>query len=142
MPLMSEEPSGQVLLVEDDQSLCNLISHELGRVGLTVTSTDSSVDAIMKLQRNRYSVLLLDIMLSGSSGLYVVDALKDIPAHERPRVVVITGATGNILSIIDRTVVKAVFFKPLDVGSLSAYVNALARRKAVAHPDRGVFRID
>jgi ActR/RegA family two-component response regulator len=64
-------------------------------------------------------------MLSGSSGLYVVDALRDLPAYERPRVVIITGAHGNILTNIDRTVVKAVFFKPLDVGSFAAYVKSL-----------------
>src|SRR5713101_10047731 len=111
--MASEDKSQHVLLVDDDSSLCNLISLALERLGLEVACTDSSVDAILKLQRRRYSVLLLDIMLNGSSGLYVVDALKDIPTYDRPRVVVITGATGNILSTVDRSVVKAVFFKPL-----------------------------
>jgi DNA-binding response OmpR family regulator len=132
----------QVLLVEDDASLCDLITLGLERVGLHLTCTDSSVDAIMKLQRNRYEVMLLDIMLSGTSGLYVIDALRDLREHERPQVVVITGAHGNILSTVDRTIVKAVFFKPLDIGSLAVYVKSLAGRKSEAHPDRGVLRVD
>jgi len=115
----------RILLVEDDTSLSDLLQLELRRAGLAVTSTDSSVDAIMKLQREKFSVLLLDIMLSGSSGLYVVDALRDLPTYQRPRVVIITGARGNILTTIDRTVVKAVFFKPLDIGSFAAYVKSL-----------------
>lgn len=115
-----------VLLVEDDRSLANLIVRGLETEDLDVTTTDSSIDAIMRLQRTRFDVLLLDIMLNGSSGIYVVDALRDLPAEERPRVVIITGARGNILTNIDRTIVKAVVFKPLDVSSLSAYVRALA----------------
>jgi DNA-binding response OmpR family regulator len=136
---MSEQ---NILLVDDDASLCHLITHEMERIGLHVTCTDSSVDAILKLQRTRYGVMLLDIMLSGSSGLYVIDALRDLAPHDRPHVVVITGVHGSILSTVDRTVVKAVFFKPLDLGSLGAYVKSLAGRKSEAHPDRGVLSVD
>jgi CheY-like chemotaxis protein len=118
--------SVNVLVVDDDASLCHLIAHEFERNGISVTSTDSSVDAILKLQQKRYAVMLLDIMLNGSSGLYVVDALRDSPVHDRPRVVVITGVHSNILSTIDRGVVKAVFFKPLDVHALANYVKSIA----------------
>lgn len=122
---MSEENPQQVLLVDDDASLCHLISLELGRIGIRVTCTDSSIDAIMKLRERHYKVVLLDIMLMGSSGLYVVDALRDIPAFERPRVAIITGARAAILTNIDRNVAKAVFFKPLEVPLLAAYVKAM-----------------
>lgn len=116
-----------VLVVEDDASLCHLIEHEFERQGLAVTVTDSSVDAILKLQESRYSVLLLDIMLNGSSGLYVVNALRDAPPHERPRVIVMTGLHSNVLSTVDRSIVRAVFFKPLDIAPLATYVKSLAR---------------
>lgn len=125
---MSDEPN-EVLLVEDDLSLCNLISLELERVGIAVTCTDSSVDAIMKMQRGDFGVVLLDIMLSGSSGLYVVDAIRDIPQYHRPSVVIITGARSNVLTNIDRNVVRAVFFKPLDTPSLAAYVKAITTQR-------------
>lgn len=125
---MSREMNGEkrVLLVEDDTSLCSLIDLALSRVELDVTCVDSSVDAIMKIQRGRYAVILLDIMLSGSSGLYVLDALRDLPQFERPRVVIITSARGSILTNIDRNLVDAVFFKPLEMVSLSAYLKSLA----------------
>lgn len=116
-----------VLVVEDDTSLSNLIAHEFDRRGVEVTTTDSSVDAIIKLQESSYSVLLLDIMLNGSSGLYVVDALRDRPVYDRPRVVVITGVHSDILTKIDRSIVRAVFFKPLDVAALADYVKSMAR---------------
>ena len=114
-----------VLVVEDDLSLCNLISHSLHGAGLSVECTDSSVDAILKIQRHSFEVIVLDVMLGGTSGLYVVDAIRDIPVPDRPKVVIITGARGNILSTIDRNVVKAVLFKPLDVGSLAAFVRSM-----------------
>ena len=115
-----------VLVVEDDTSLANLISHELERLGMTVTCTDSSVDAIMLIQRDRYSAVLLDIMLSGTSGLYVVDAVRDIPSHDRPKIVVMTGAKSTFLTNLDRALVRAVIFKPLDVAALATYVKSLS----------------
>lgn len=124
---MSLEANGNaVLLVEDDSSLCDLITLDLERAGLTVACTDSAVDAILRMQKERYAVLLLDIMLNGTSGFYVVDALRDIPPHQRPRVVIITGARSQVLTNIDRGVVKAVFFKPLETPSLAAYVSSIA----------------
>ena len=124
--MTDETNETRVLLVEDDSSLSHLIQLELQRRGVEVSCTDSSIDAIMRLEREHYDVMLLDIMLSGTSGLYVVDALKDIPSYERPRVVVITGARGNVLANIDRSIVKAIFFKPLDLPSLAAYVKSLS----------------
>jgi DNA-binding response OmpR family regulator len=114
-----------VLIVEDDTSLANLISHALQRQGMSATCTDSTVDAIMRLQRKRYDAILLDVMLAGTSGLYVVEAVRDLPAFERPKIVVITGARGNILANLDRSLVKSVIFKPLDVNAVASYVRAL-----------------
>ena len=116
-----------VLVVEDDTSLAHLITHELERLGMTVRCTDSSVDAIMLIQRDHYAAVLLDIMLSGTSGLYVVDAIRDIPSHDRPKIVVITGAKSTFLTNLDRGLVRAVIFKPLDVAALAAYIKSLTR---------------
>jgi DNA-binding response OmpR family regulator len=119
--------AARVLVVEDDRSLAHLITHELERLGMTATCTDSSVDAIMLIQRDRYDAVLLDIMLSGTSGLYVVDAIRDIPSHDRPKIVVITGAKSTFLTNLDRSLVRAVIFKPLDAGALAAFMKSLTR---------------
>jgi DNA-binding response OmpR family regulator len=126
----TEDNSPQVLVVDDDASLCHLITLELGRIGIDVTCTDSSIDAIMKLRTGHFKVVLLDIMLKGSSGLYVVDALRDIPSYERPQVVIITGARATILTNIDRSIAKTVFFKPLEMKSLAVYVKAIMTNAA------------
>jgi DNA-binding response OmpR family regulator len=117
--------AASVLIVEDDTSLAHLITHEMERLGMTASCTDSSVDAIMLIQRERYDAVLLDIMLSGTSGLYVVDAVRDIAAPARPKILVMTGAKSTFLTNLDRSLVRAVVFKPLDVQALAAYVKAL-----------------
>ena len=119
-----------ILLVEDDHSLCNLITRALTREGMAVECTDSSVDAIMKLHAGAFDAVLLDIMLGGSSGMYVVDAIRDIPTAERPKVVIITAARGNILANVDRSIVKSVMFKPLDVTAVAVYLKSLVRETA------------
>ena len=128
------DETSRILLVEDDTSLANLISHALEREGMNVSTAESSVDAILCLQKDRYEVVLLDIMLKGTSGLYVIDAVRDIRSYERPKIVIITGARSSLLSNIDRSLVKAVLFKPLDVPALTAYVKAVAT-SIIASPD-------
>jgi len=125
-----EMGSRNVLIVEDDNSLSNLIAHTFERAGMTVTCADSSVDAILKIEQGNFNVIVLDVMLGGTSGLYVVDALRDIPEDVRPKVIIITAARGNILANLDRTIVKAVLFKPLDVPSLAAFADAVGRGPA------------
>jgi DNA-binding response OmpR family regulator len=124
-----------VLIVEDDTSLAHLITHELQRQGMSVTITDSTVEAIMHLQRSRFDAILLDVMLAGTSGLYVAEAIRDLPTYERPKVVVITGARSSVLTNLDRAIVKAVLFKPLDVTALAAFLKSLVRMQAVAQED-------
>jgi two-component system, OmpR family, response regulator len=124
-----------VLIVEDDTSLANLIAHQLHRHGMTASTTDSTVDAIMRLQRMRFDAILLDVMLAGTSGLYVVEAVRDLPAYERPKVVIITGARSNLLTNLDRSLVRAVIFKPLDVTALASFVRSLVRVPATAHEE-------
>jgi DNA-binding response OmpR family regulator len=124
-----------VLIVEDDTSLANLIARQLERAGLRASCTDSTVEAIMRIQRMRFEAILLDVMLAGTSGLYVVEALRDIPSDERPKVIVITGARGSVLANLDRSIVKSVMFKPLDVKALAIYVRSLIGVTAASHEE-------
>lgn len=123
-----------VLLVEDDLSLAQTIVAAIQAATLPIEHCSTGEVAIELLKAKRYSVLIVDLILpAGISGVYVVNALRHLPAAERPSVMMITGAGPENLRGVDRQLVSAVMFKPLDVPFfaqmvVTAYRNAVLRR--------------
>lgn len=70
--------AGSILIVEDDPSMVKLIKEILKDEPLETHSTSSGEKAIELIKENRYSLIILDIALSGQlSGWDVVKRLKD-----------------------------------------------------------------
>lgn len=113
------------LIVEDDLALARLLGHAMGRKGINAICVATAEEATVELAQKRVDFALIDITLPGSSGLYVIEAIRQVPKEQRPAVILVTGTRASILDKIDRAIVKAVFFKPLDVTALVAFVAAL-----------------
>jgi DNA-binding response OmpR family regulator len=120
-------PTLPVLIVEDDASLGRTLRAALGS-DLESTCVDNAEDAMFKLGERRYSVIVLDVMLKASSGLYVIDFVRSLPESQRPSVLVVTGAKSQILGNVDRGIVRAILFKPVDLEPFAALVRVMAVR--------------
>jgi len=71
---MNEEPA-HLLVVDDDQRLCQLLTRYLAAEGFLVTVAGDAEEARGKLQSFFFDLLILDIMLPGISGL---DLTRDL----------------------------------------------------------------
>lgn len=114
------------LVVEDDLSLGKLLCHTLHAAGIETISVSTAEEAAVELARAKVDYAVIDVTLPGTSGLYVIEAVRQLEKQQRPAVVLITATRSNILDKIDRAVVKAVMFKPLNVPALVAFVAAIA----------------
>jgi DNA-binding response OmpR family regulator len=115
----------RALVVEDDLALGKLLCHSLNKAGITTMSVSTAEEASVELAATPIDYALIDVTLPGTSGLYVIEAIRQLEKARRPAVILITATRANILDKIDRTVVKAVLFKPLNVTALVAFVAAL-----------------
>jgi len=124
-----------VLIVEDDRVLLYLLVHSLHEVDLTTDVAGDVVEAKRLLARHAYAVLVLDLVLPDGSG---VDVLEFIKAEKLApmNIVVITAAEAFLLARIDRSLVKTIMFKPLDVAHFVASVRALIRDEHGQVPQR------
>ena len=114
----------RILVIEDDLSLGRLICGAFQSAGVEAVCEPTAETAIVALANETFDVALVDIVLPGTSGFYVIDAIRTLPPARRPDVIVTTGADPVKLTAIDRSVVKAILFKPLDIPSLVAFVTA------------------
>jgi two-component system OmpR family response regulator len=139
--ILADEPGGappggpRVLLVEDDLDMSVDIEAELRLHGCAVDVAGDGAVAAMMLDRQVYSLLIIDRMLPGLDGLTIVEALR---ARRSTMPVLVLSA----LSAIDDRVrgLKAggddYLTKPFAFAELIARVEALLRRPTESRETR------
>jgi len=65
-----------ILLVEDDEKSRNLFKDLLEVKGYQVLDTDKGKDALLLLQSNKPSLVLMDILLPDTNGLEIIKLIK------------------------------------------------------------------
>lgn len=66
----------KILVVDDEEDICEILQYNLTQAGYIVDTAQSSEEALYKL-KNQYNLLLLDIMMDGISGLKLAQLLRE-----------------------------------------------------------------
>jgi DNA-binding NtrC family response regulator len=92
------EKKVKVLIVDDEQMICDILETDLSERGYLCTSVRNGKDALAKLCKEKYHVVLLDIVLpGGKSGLEVI---REIWLHHgNVAVIMITGINSADIAI-------------------------------------------
>ncbi|MCI9139480.1 DNA-binding response regulator [bacterium 1XD42-8] len=115
----------KVLIVDDEKPICDLIDLNLSAAGYQCEAVQNGLEAITRIERDNFDLILLDVMLPGADGYDIMDYIRpmEIPVifitakHEvRDRV------KGLKLGADDYIV------KPFDIVELIARVEAVLRR--------------
>lgn len=78
----------KLLLIEDDKHLAEMYAKKFQNSGFEVTITKNGSTGIEEAKRNKYDVLVLDIMLPGISGIEVLELLRtDVKTAKIPVVI-------------------------------------------------------
>lgn len=72
----------KILIIDDDEALCELLTEYLTGEGLEVESVHDGAAAIALAQENRWDAIVLDVMLPGMNGFDVLKRIK--PAVTAP----------------------------------------------------------
>ncbi len=112
----------RILIIEDDQSIANLQKDYLELSGFSVTIVNNGDDGLAAFKKEKYDLVILDIMLPGIDGFEVLKAIRekeDIP-------VLLLSARAEELYKIKGLGLGADDYitKPFSSGELVARVNA------------------
>lgn len=69
----------KILIVEDDISIHEIIEELLKKEGYLTYNAYSGTEALMLLERNKYDLILLDLMLPAIGGERIIEKVKDTP---------------------------------------------------------------
>jgi DNA-binding response OmpR family regulator len=113
----------KVLVVEDDPSITELLAELLTEEGYSVVCCSQGRMALSQLQKENYSLMLLDMGLPDISGNEVlVQMLKLKLARSEPAPVVIV-MSANLHQLEYREQVHALIAKPFNLAHLLHVVN-------------------
>jgi DNA-binding NtrC family response regulator len=81
----------RVLVVDDDQLLRQLVTDQLTRSGFETAAAASGEEALAALQASDYDVVLLDIRMTGMTGLAALREIRQL--DDPPEVIMLTADT-------------------------------------------------
>ncbi|HET7729264.1 MAG TPA: two-component system response regulator OmpR, partial [Usitatibacter sp.] len=119
----------RILVVDDDLRLRDLLKRYLGEQGFAVDTVPDAAAMDRQMQRMRYDLVVLDLMLPGEDGLAACRRLR--AAGEQVAIVMLT-AKGDDVDRITGLEIGADDYvaKPFNPRELVARIQAVLRRQA------------
>jgi two-component system, response regulator RegA len=110
----------RLLVVDDDESQCELLKQSFERRGYAVASANSVPEALRVAETWRPNYVVLDLRMPGPSGLTLISRLR-LVGDAGMRIVVTTGYA-SIATAVEAIKLGATHYltKPVDVHSIEA----------------------
>jgi DNA-binding NtrC family response regulator len=118
----------RILIVDDEQAICDFLYNELNERGYLCTTALNANDALMKLVDQNFDVALLDIRLPGISGMEVLARMRS--SHPNTTAIMIT-AVNDIDTAVEAIKLGASDYivKPFDVNKISTSIQTALENK-------------
>ena len=109
----------RLLIVDDDDSVCQMLVQTLRPLGLSITKVHTAEEAIHQLREHVFDVVLLDVGLPDKSGFEVLKGSQ----HSRARFIILTGHSTPD-KVVDAVRARAFDYitKPFDADTLISAV--------------------
>jgi DNA-binding response OmpR family regulator len=123
---MAVVPATTLLILEDDDGIRTALRFALEDEGYGVTDVASAEDAIRVCERQRFDLMLVDIMLGGMDGFTFIRRVR--PSSDAP--IIVLSARDDTIDIVTALEAGADDYvtKPFVVKEVTARLRALQRR--------------
>lgn len=71
------QDSAKILVVDDEKGMCESLRTLLSKAGYKVTSEDKGEEALKKIQKNDFDLVITDIKMPRVSGMDILEAARD-----------------------------------------------------------------
>jgi two-component system, OmpR family, phosphate regulon response regulator OmpR len=127
------ESKTRILVVDDDARLRDLLNRYLGEQGYSVRAVASAPDMNRQLARERYDLMILDLMLPGEDGLSICRRLRG--GNEDLPIIMLTAKGDDVDRIVGLEVGADDYLTtPFNPRELVARIQAVLRRRPPPQP--------
>lgn len=133
----------KILVVDDEADLVELVSYNLKKEGYVVEPAFDGEEALSKLKKKHYDLLILDLMLPGIQGMELCRIIRNDPKIARLPIIMLTAKGEELDKILGLEMGADDYMtKPFSPRELVARVKAVLRRSAVEKPSgEGMLKI-
>jgi len=120
----------KILVVDDEPTILQLLSQILTGEGHKVQTVDNAHDVLVRIKRESYHLILLDIKLRGISGTELYKSIQKIAQSLARRVVFITGDVMGVDTRDFLSKAKVPYItKPFDIKQLKGDINRILTQR-------------
>lgn len=131
VPQLADPADKLILLVDDDESLLDLMEHVIKKEGFRTDRATDGSEALRKVEALSPDLILLDLMLPGKGGYEVARELQATDAARTP-IIVITGRNidrKNVDMIRHEPNVREFMQKPLRPAILATTIHSILQTR-------------
>lgn len=130
----STSESTRILVIDDEQTVRDLLVTALSEVGYDVDGMQNARKALKALESEHYDLLLVDIYMPDMNGMEFFQALALREFASASKVIFITGSAGEpeVSDFLESTG-RPVLAKPFDLSILENLVESELRAKLNGH---------
>jgi len=119
-----------ILVVDDEQSVTDLLSEDLAEAGYICATAASGEQALDILSVNNFDVILLDLRLPGISGM---DVLRETKSQHPETMVIVITAVGDAETAVEAMKIGAMDYiiKPFELERVNSSVDEALKAETV-----------
>ena len=132
----------KILIIDDDEELCELVSEYLTVEGFDVESVNDGESGLQRALANGFDMVILDVMLPKMNGF---DVLRSLRQESKLPVIMLTARGDDMERIVGLEIGADDYLpKPFNPRELAARLRAILRRSAVPETATGneVIEVD
>ncbi len=122
-----EKKNVKILIVDDEEDLCEILQYNLGNEGYSADIANSAEEALKKPLHN-YDLILLDVMMGPMSGFKMADKIRKEMGNNIPIIFLTAKDTENDILTGFSLGADDYIAKPFSVNELTARVKAVLKR--------------
>ncbi|MBK5200962.1 MAG: response regulator transcription factor [Spirochaetaceae bacterium] len=122
--------NNKILVVDDEEDIVELMTFQLENDGFEVISANDGMEAVVKINKEKPTLVILDIMMPRMSGFDVVKLIRAKEEENHLPIIIVSAKSSedDVVKGLDLGADDYVT-KPFSLKVLSAKVKALIRRK-------------
>lgn len=132
----------KILVVDDEADIVELVTYNLRKEGFDVSSAFDGEDALAKIRKEEFDLIILDLMLPGIQGMEICRILRNNPNTKNMPIIMLTAKGEEIDKILGLEMGADDYMtKPFSPRELLARVKTVMRRTSEKTADATVIRI-
>lgn len=118
----------RILVIDDEESYCEILKYNLQREGYEVDTADSAESAL-RMDLSIYQLMIVDIMMEHLSGFDFAKRVRNNPVTENTPIIFCSALNGEDDTVMGLNIGADDYItKPFTIGEVIARVRAVLRR--------------